>query len=169
VRQSVPRLNLAETFLLNQRNRQGWWLDFRLAPGFSDEWVTAYVGTVLASIPNARSEGAARDAWELLQTRSRSAGAWGYNAFTPDDADSTTWGILLADAVGAGDVDRVKQARRRLEQYIRPNGGVATYAEDGPIRQFIRAPAHRSFRGWCGPQACVTAAVAALPDVSPRV
>ncbi len=165
----APASEAALRFLLRARNWQGWWQDFRLAPGFSDEWVTAYVGTVLAAFPDARATEAATAAWNLLTRRQRSSGAWAYNALPPGDADSTGWAVQLADAVGEGQSERAQLARRYLAQHVRPDGGIATYASDGPIRRFINLPPDRSLRGWCGTQPCVTAAIALLPDFYPQV
>ncbi len=165
----APACEAAFRFLLRGRNWQGWWQDFRLAPGFSDEWVTAYVGTVLAAFSDAHAAEAATVAWNLLAGRQRPSGAWAYNALPPGDADSTGWAVQLADTVGEGQSEWAQLARAYLTQHIRPDGGIATYASDGPIRRFINLPPDRSLRGWCGTQSCVTAAVALLPDFCSRV
>jgi hypothetical protein len=158
-------IDAAVTFLLEARTSQGWWLDFDLAPGPSDEWVTAYVGTMLATVPDSRLSEAVSHAWELLQSRcQRPTGAWGYNYFTPGDADSIGWALQLAEAVGASNSERAQQAKAALATHQRPNGGMATYATDEPIRAFIAASPHQTFEGWCGSQTCVSAAIAALPE-----
>lgn len=162
-------LQQALNFLLDARNPVGWWQDFQLAPGFSDEWVTAHVGATLALSPEGSAMEAARHAWDILASRNRPSAAWGYNALPPGDADSTAWGIMLAEAVGNADSPRAARARDALLLHHRNDGGIATYAEDGPIRRFINAPPDRSFAGWCASQPCVTAAVARLPDMLPLV
>ena len=168
-RASVAACDRALRALLNAQHPDGWWTDFLLAPGPSDEWVTGYVGTCLAALPDSRALDAARDAWRLLQRRRHLADAWAYNALPPGDADSTTWGLRLADALGALETVRAREAAEALARHLRPGGGVATYAEDGPIRRFIGAPAERSFRGWCGAHPCVSAAASALPQFRPLV
>src|SRR4051794_4334273 len=87
-------------YLLSARNWWGWWLDFRLAPGSSDEWVTAYVAATLAGGPNGSGHDAALDAWTRLTGRCRADGSWGYNRLTPGDADSTSHVLLLAQRLG---------------------------------------------------------------------
>jgi len=88
---------------------------------------------------------------------------------TPGDADSTCWGIRLAEAVAEGERDRAHRARRALRRHLQEDKGIATYADPAPIRAFTGSPADRSFRGWCSSQPCVTAAVAALPGMWPEV
>jgi hypothetical protein len=131
--------------------------------------VTAYVGAVLAAMDEARATEAATAAWTLLERRGRPAGTWGYNPLPPGDADSTGWGLLLAAGVGAGGSERALEARQALACHLRSDAGIATYAEERPIRRFIGAPDERSFQGWCGAQPCVSAAVAALPEFFPQV
>ena len=40
-----------------------------------------------------------------------------------------------------------------------PTAGIATFAADGPIRDFTKVHPEVSFAGWCSSHACVTAAV----------
>src|SRR5579859_1821918 len=110
-------INSAVEFLLNARNSYGWWEDFHLAAGISDEWVTGYVGTALAKVPTASAQQAAREAWEVLITRRTHSSGWGYNRITPADADSTGWVLQLARAAGAADSDRASAARQFLAKH----------------------------------------------------
>jgi hypothetical protein len=153
-------------FLLDSRDNDGWWRDFILAPGRSDEWVTAYVAVSLARVGAAPE--AVGEAWKLLASRTRRSGGWAFNGLAPADADSTAWGLMLAHSMGADDTDRAQAAGICLDRHILSDGAVVTYAEDGPIRRFIHANADRSFAGWCGPAACATAAVAHLPAFTER-
>jgi squalene cyclase len=170
------------TFLLNSRTEEGWWRDFYLTvPGVSDEWVTAYVGTALAAVPDERAYQAACSAWSLLRGRRqpilesphserRKPDGWGYNATLPADADSTGWALRLARAVGAGESMRARLARQFVEQHVHPHGGVAPYRiwrrlPGFPAIELSRIPGHE---GWCGPQVCVTATVAALEEFRER-
>src|SRR5579871_1717100 len=157
------------SFLLQARQHQAWWLDFQLAPGASDEWVTAYVGATLASCSEPEAREAARVAWAHLMTRQRPSGAWGYNSLTPGDADSTGWGVRLAEAVAEGDGEEAQRARRALRRHLREDRGIATYADPAPIRAFTASAADRSFTGWCGSQPCVTAAAAAVSGMCAEV
>lgn len=166
IRSSVnSSVDAAIRFLCNARHPDGWWSDFRLAPGCSDEWVTGYTGTALASQAVPQALTAAQEAWRWLSTRCQPSGCWGYNSLTPRDADSTAWALQLADATGCGDWEQALSGREFLATHVRMGGGIATYATDGPIRGFIRASEEMSFDGWCEPQNCVTAAAASLPDV----
>jgi hypothetical protein len=160
--------NGAIDFLLSRRDQHGWWRDFHTHAGSSDEWVTAYVGTALAEVADDRAVRAAREAWILLQQCRGGAAGWSYNQHVPADADSTLWALHLASRVGAGRWPRVRRAARFLSSHMRPDGGLATYAEEGPIRRFTRLPHNISFEGWCGSHACVTAVAAGLPGFAGR-
>jgi len=153
-------------FLLSRRNRLGWWSDFETLAGSSDEWVTAYVGSLLSEVDDDRALRAARDAWEALQTRRRWSKGWGYNRRVPADADSTLWTLRLAGRLNSGDTRRARHAWKFLSRHARSDGAIATYAEDGPIRLFTRLLRSVSFEGWCGPHLCVTAVAAGLPEFS---
>lgn len=158
------------TFLLAARDSKGWWIDFHLAAGLSDEWVTGYVGTLLATLPDPRIRDAINTAWNLLQTRChRANGMWGYNRFPPGDADSTGWILQLAQAIGEQDSERSQQALESLAEHRRPNAGMSTYAHASPIRAFIHASAEQGFEGWCGSHTCVSAAIAALPQYNSQL
>ncbi|QLE40178.1 hypothetical protein FD723_06735 [Nostoc sp. C052] len=163
-------LQAAITFLLTSRDSQGWWTDFHLGAGLSDEWVTGYVGTTLASdsaiAVDPQALDAAQTAWTLLQARRhRITGLWGFNRFPPGDADSTGWVLQLAHALGEPQSERVQQALQSLREHWRSNGGVSTYGSAEAIRSFIYAAPEQSMEGWCGSHICVSAALAALPEV----
>ena len=150
----------AVAWLLEARADDGWWRDFALAPGPSDEWVTAYTGAALAGTASPRARAAAHDAWRLLRGPHVRAGGWAYNAWTPCDADSTAWALHLADRLGEGDGERAARGHAFLVRHLRSDGGVATYADEAPIRGFTGIGPETSFAGWCGSHICVTAAVA---------
>jgi hypothetical protein len=162
-------LERAIAWLLEARADGGWWRDFALAPGPSDEWVTAYTGAALAGAASARARAAARDGWRLLRGSHVRAGGWGYNAWTPCDADSTAWALHLADRLGVGEGDRAARGHAFLARHLGADGGVATYAEEAPIRGFTGIGPERSFAGWCGSHTCVTAAVAISPRYRDRL
>lgn len=147
-------LKAGVAFLRAAQNAQGWWRDFRLAPGESDEWVTGYVGSALAGL----DDEAANHGFEALIRRAGPvASAWGYNGFTPRDADSTLWALHLGNRLGR------PVSNLSLEAHLRPDGGLCTYAREPEIRAFIGLPTAFSMAGWCGSHVCVTAAASQLP------
>jgi hypothetical protein len=124
--------------------------------------VTAYVGTALARQPDQRAQAAARMAWLLLEQRRDVDAGWGYCASAPVDGDSTGWAVQLAGLIGERASGRALGARRCLEAHVRPEGGIATYATDGPIRRWMNMAPETPFDGWLASHPCVTAAVAAV-------
>lgn len=168
-------MNGAVQFLLNAQSPRGYWRDFQLAPGCSDEWVTAYVGNALAisTVPNStvpNSTAAATQirrsrfkAWNWLAERwQMSAPGWGYNALTPKDADSTLWALTFAASLGCEGWAAAKASQAFLRAHICADGGLTTYATETDIRRFIGAADEISFVGWCRAHVCVTAAAAQL-------
>lgn len=152
-------------FLLATRAADGWWTDFCLAPGVSDEWVTAYVGCMLAPLPDVEVLRAAALGWNLLWSRAqRPDGSWGFNRRTPGDADSTGWALTLAAALGASNTAPARAGAAFVNSSLCADGGVATYGREEPIRSFIGARPEQSLSGWCGSHVCVTAAVAGLSE-----
>lgn len=160
--------NRAIDFLLSGRDQQGWWKDFDTLAGPSDEWVTAYVSSMLADVSDERPVQAARESWMLLQNCHWRSDGWGYNSYVPADADSTVWVLRLAARVGAENSARIHRALDFLSQHTRSDGAIATYAEDGPIRLFTQLQHNISFDGWCGSHTCVTVVAAELPEFSGR-
>jgi hypothetical protein len=153
-------------FLAVARNEQGWWSDFCLAAGWSDEWVTGYTGAALAEI----SPDLAFEAWTLLKTRRSEQDGWGFNARTPMDSDSTIWALRLASLLGQETDPRYRQAITFLMTHLTPEGGLTTYASEPPIRSFIRYPWYLPMWGWVKhPHPCVTAAGATLATLRPEL
>ncbi|HJU64704.1 MAG TPA: prenyltransferase/squalene oxidase repeat-containing protein [Gemmatimonadaceae bacterium] len=172
VRTRSEALTAAISFLVASRNQAGWWRDFydlqrpdaehtRVTGYASDEWVTAYIGAVLANARTPAAQEAAHDAWHLLLSR-RPIGGWGYHGQLPPDADSTVWVLRLVQALGVEDTERLRDAHRFLRAQLRPGGGVACYrAQDAPLlARFLNTD--EPFDGWCAVHTCVTAAAAAL-------
>ncbi|MGV3711094.1 MAG: prenyltransferase/squalene oxidase repeat-containing protein [Gemmatimonas sp.] len=163
----------AERFLLSHRNQAGWWRDFfdlgrsaelgRRVTGYaSDEWVSAYIGTMLAESSRESGMQAARETWALLKNRRGSEDGWGYHAQLPPDSDSTTWALRLARAVGQSPDSRMQHARLFIARQTNADGGVHCYrAEDcESIATFLRMAG--PYDGWCASHVCITAAVASL-------
>jgi squalene cyclase len=123
----------------------------------SDEYLTAYVAVCLATSGDAQAQEAVRQAWQLLLGRRGPQDGWGWSADRPTDADSTAWGLRLAELAGAANSPRTQAARQVLAQHQLPGGGVACYRPG----LFIQRP----FDGWCIPHACVTAGAAVLSGI----
>jgi hypothetical protein len=172
-------VNAAVDRLLAARNQGGLWRDFfdrarpahteqRVTGYASDEWVTAYVAWALASTGLPRARAAAEEALSLLLSRRDNEAGWGYHALLPPDADTTTWVLRLAGALGRPGDDRLMAGRRFVQGLVGPTGGVSTYERGAarPLADFLRMEG--TYVGWCSPHTCVTAAVAAL-KLSPEV
>ena len=137
--------------LLAARNQGGLWRDFfdrarpahteqRVTGYASDEWVTAYVAWALASTGLPRARAAAEEALSLLLSRRDNEAGWGYHALLPPDADTTTWVLRLAGALGRPDDDRLMAGRRFVQGLVGPTGGVSTYERGAarPLADFLR-------------------------------
>jgi Squalene-hopene cyclase C-terminal domain len=157
--------------LRQARWSSGWWQEFDTLAGPSTDWVTAYVGAALAESGDDAACSMAEEAWQLLARHARQPGGWAYNSSVPPDADSTAWTLRLAAALGVDSGEpHVAAGEAFVAGHVLPNGGVATFAADGPIRAFTRVDPGVSFEGWCTAQACVSAVVGGLDlPTTPRV
>lgn len=115
-------------YLFSQLNREGSWYDFRLPPGASGPWVTAYTGYCLIEIINSKNlhkyRPALNKAVEWLIANRESNGGWGYNLFCPPDADATAYSILFLKSMG-GYIP--ESAYTFLMKYQNSDGGFSTY------------------------------------------
>lgn len=117
-------------YLIFIQNENGFWNDFHLPVGSSDQWVTAYTAHALAQYGNKTGNQSAMKAalkaanW-LTTNRTYSAG-WGFNDTTGPDSDSTAMTIALLDElkISVAESDRVF-----LRDHWRGDDGVATYDE----------------------------------------
>lgn len=155
-------------FLAGARARDGWWEDFQLVAGPSDAWVTAYTGWSLTHVADERAVELALGAWALLKGRERAAGGWGYNRLVPCDADSTSWALLLAAALGDEGSPRAARGVTFLMAHLRPDG-VATYHDESALRAYLGYAPDRPLDGWLAPAPCVTAAAANLAPLRDRL
>ena len=158
----------ALNFLLKSQNDHGAWKDFLLPAGNSNVWVTAYVGDVLAVRPETDARDAARAGWRFLEKVMTPDGGWSYNPQVPGDADSTLWGLRLAESLDTSESDSARKAEAFLERHIRDEGGITTYATAAPVRDYIGLPPFVPFTGWTQPHVCVTAACANLSSYRER-
>lgn len=141
-------------FLAANQGRDGLWRDFHTPAGEASTWPTAYIGNALRTI-GVDIDAVGRAARALVE-RQQHDGGWGYNEETPSDADSTSWAVLFLSQTIGPDNTRLR-ARTCLARHQRGSGGVATYAEPGPIRRYMGMPRWVPFWGWCRPQIEVTA------------
>jgi hypothetical protein len=151
-------------FLTDVRDARGRWTDFPLPTGESDEWVTAYVGAVMAGCEETRANIAAHETWEGFGGLHffDGHGGWGFSSHSPEDADSTVWAVHYAQNLGLGDKLRTKAAELFLRAHITDDGAMATFAFEGDLRRFLCAGPGDSIDGWLGAHTCVTAGAATL-------
>jgi squalene-hopene/tetraprenyl-beta-curcumene cyclase len=141
-------------FVLAKQGRDGLWRDFLTPAGEASEWLTGVIATALQIA--AAEAGALDRAAEGLVLRQHADGGWGYNEDVPSDADSTACALLfLAGTDRCADVCR--RAASCLVTHQRESGGIATYREPGPIRDFMGVGRWWRFNGWCRPHTDVTA------------
>jgi Prenyltransferase and squalene oxidase repeat len=116
-------------FLVRGRSLDGVWRDFRLEPGESDSWVTAYVGLCILRVFS--EEDVASAQWpilnhsrEWLRNAMRADGGWGYNERCPVDSDTTAHAVLFLSKCG----DTVPDVCfSRLLRFQGADGGFATF------------------------------------------
>jgi hypothetical protein len=157
-------IEAAVGYLLAVRHQSGWWRDFfdTRSVGFSDEWVTAYVGDALAGTGQPRARAGAREAFELLLTRRETAAGWGYNVLLPADGDGTTWALRLARSLAQSEHARVAAGQGRLRSLTGPEGGLASYtaADVAPLDEILQMGG--DYAGWRAAHLCITAPAAVL-------
>jgi hypothetical protein len=117
-----------EDFVLRHQDGDGAWRDFRLQPGRSDAWVTAYAGAQLLALqrlfPSVARKRAITAAIAFLERNRSAGGGWGYNGNCPPDADSTARALLFLRA--AGSAVRLRDYAE-LTRFALPDGAFATY------------------------------------------
>ncbi|WP_017258237.1 prenyltransferase/squalene oxidase repeat-containing protein [Pedobacter arcticus] len=146
-------------FLLSNQTQAGWWKDFHLEPGTSDEWVTAYVAYYLSNLKTQKTQKSLEKAWDILKTRYRMNEGWGYNALTRGDADSTTWVLHFTNSENLiGNLDICFLSI--VEKHISEDGGIVTYAKRRSLEKEALVATSVLFNGWQIPHNCVTAAYA---------
>jgi hypothetical protein len=120
-------IDQATGFLMKERNSAAHWTDFdvrdvqlteaeRLHLGASDEFVTGYVLSVLATLTDVQSLGGSA---QWLEARVRDTG-WGWSAQTPANCEATCLALLALSAAGCS-LPIAHPAM--LERYRLPSGG----------------------------------------------
>lgn len=120
----------ALVYITSLQEADGSWVDWRLPPGESRPWTTAFVGYKLASLPGSPSRNVAPSleaAAHWLLKNQFDDGGWGYNALAGSDADTTAYAILL---LSSSDYSVPEHSYARLLEFQRADGGFATYLPD---------------------------------------
>jgi hypothetical protein len=155
----TPQLERAVDFVGGHQEPDGCWREWRLPPGESRMWTTAYVGyrlSPLAGLVPQVAQALGRAAtW--LRAAMLPSGGWGYSDGVGPDADSTALGILFLRAIGE---EVPCAAIEALLRHQRSDGGFATYTPEW------------GFEGWVVSHPDVTAtalrALAAVRNVEER-
>jgi squalene cyclase len=106
----------------------GFWIDFELYVGMSNQWVTAYVAHCLArAVPQSPALAPAMS--YLLRTELPASG-WGFNRHVPPDGDSTANAVYLLARYGREFLDPsdlLRCARTLASFQSEGDGGFVTY------------------------------------------
>ena len=166
----VNGLKSGQNFLLNSRTKIGWWKDFITYAGQSDEWVSAYVASILAKSPDEKLIKAVVQSWNLLRQRRRFRfkKGWGFNKWTPSDADTTGWVLNLYLKLKAEQPKIYQEGISFLQKHLDDSGGFATYSNKNALKKFTNLTGRHSFDGWCSAHPCVTATITMLPEFRDR-
>ena len=161
-------ISRAMGFLVSSRDAQGLWSDFLLPVGESSGWVTGFVGSILAGTGDDRVIRETEEVWSVFAAQNlfTSHGGWGYNLRTPEDADSSAWGIRFALSLGLEGRLRTKIAEEFLLKHQTADGGITTYILEKELRKLIGATPEDYISGWTSSHICVTAAAAGIPRFS---
>jgi squalene cyclase len=129
------------TYILSRQDDDGSWVDWRLPPGESRPWTTAFVGCKLGSLPehlNPNITPSIHTAARWLLHSKFDDGGWGYNPLVGSDADSTAYAILFLSQLG----ESIPEASyTRLREFQRPDGGFSTYLpQDSPNSWTVSHP-----------------------------
>jgi len=116
-------LNRAIEYIISTKEEDGHWIDFDLPQGKSDEWVTAYIVSILS---NDMCKDSQIRISEWLHKRFRPGKGWSYNRKTKTDADSTALGFLALHRLGA---TLPEDPYETLLQYRLPSGGYHAYID----------------------------------------
>lgn len=116
-------------YILQKQRPDGSWVDWKLPPGESSIWTTAFVGCRISRLPiHLRNQAASARAiaanW--LESKMFSDHGWGYNEEVESDADSTALAIQF---LASENKSIANACYRRLENFQRCDGGFSTYSD----------------------------------------
>jgi squalene cyclase len=124
-------LELSLDYILGRQQSDGSWVDWKLPPGESSIWATAYVGCKLKNLPayfRKRTQLPMHAASRWLLGKMFPDGGWGYTEQTGSDADSTALAILFLSAEGKTVPGSCYSFLQTLQH---PDGGFSTYPRNG--------------------------------------
>jgi hypothetical protein len=104
----------------------GFWRDYELPPGKSEDWTTAWVGWCLAHAREHPAVTLALRRGARAIVSAHRPGGWGYNREQTPDADSTAWCLRFLVAAGAG---YYPHANAEIESYLDIGGSAHTFLE----------------------------------------
>src|SRR5579862_3356209 len=90
-------------YILSLQSDDGSWTDWKLPPGTSAIWTTAYVGYKLQLLPGdlrLKAAWSRHASTRFLAENQFEDGGWGYNEAVGSDADSTALAILFLASEG---------------------------------------------------------------------
>jgi hypothetical protein len=158
-RELLPALERATRFLLDRQGADGFWRDFTTPAGPASAWPTGFIA---AALHRAGADPVALDrAAAALLASQHPDGGWGYHEHVPTDADSTAWALLFLGSEGRHGAACWRAAEALVDRQHAESGGIATYADAAPIREFMGVGRWMRFRGWCRPHPDVTAVAGA--------
>ncbi|MFQ6125674.1 MAG: prenyltransferase/squalene oxidase repeat-containing protein [Candidatus Heimdallarchaeota archaeon] len=117
-------ISRAIDYILATKETDGYWIDFSLQQGMSDEWVTAFVTAMLSKEPSLHPLLTSSIEW--LQKRFRPGKGWGYNRKFPTDAETTALALLALHRLNTS---LPEDACETLLRYRLPNGGYGAYSD----------------------------------------
>jgi squalene cyclase len=154
-------IDKAFEFIINNRNPDGFWSDFRTLAGESVYWVSGYIGFALSRYGEKHVEDRLNEIGANILERQSENGGWGYGPGVPADADSTSWCLLFLSRLGIQSSESREKALSFLLKHQNPlDGGFRTYAMPREVGRFMMLDENVSFEGWASSHMCVTAVAA---------
>ena len=151
------------TFLKSKQNQLGLWLDYYLPAGYSDEWVTGYIATILKYFfDNDLTKHIIENAHSALQNRWIENKGLAYNNTVPSDSDSSSWFLHLNYLL--------KKENNKigvLDLFRNHDNGLGTYIKnDSAIKEYTKQLNDADFSGWEKSHDCVSATAACFDEKS---
>lgn len=116
-------------FIKEQQSSQGYWEDFNLSVGYSNEWVTGYVGSILNQVCTFYSydNSFLASSAEWLLSKEHIDGGWGYNYKSGADADSTVSCLSFLHSMGINK-GKLEKSLDFLKSHKRDDDGFGTFS-----------------------------------------